>query len=239
MLGKKITLFVITISVIGGAVLYVAIHKKEGTHVDTEIGTGGDVVSKRIYASKLHSDILNLIATETEPVCGVSPEEAQNEIDNRADNIATVDSTPVDIKELPFGILRLIAKSPASIAGISPKSTMNEIVKRYIGVDLTDSDDMNSSILLEALQRQEEENIEKWADNEDIEAIEAFMREEADRDTSSVANFIYGLRHINDNRTTAKSYMERYAEHPHGDAFDTQNEEEGANLLVEAIKNLK
>jgi hypothetical protein len=237
MRGKKLSFFVVTIFLIGGVAIYFAKHK-EGIP-DTETNTNGDIVSKHVHASKLHSDILNLIATETESVCGVSPVEAQNEIDARAGNAAAADSNITDVKELPFGILRLIAKSPASIAGIGPKSAMNEIVKRYINVDLTDSDDMNASILLEALQRQEEENINKWADNEDIEAIEAFMREEADRDTSSIANFIYGLRHINDDRISAKTYLERYAEHPHGDAFDTQNEEESYDTLAKTIKNLK
>jgi hypothetical protein len=237
MLSKKFFSFAITVFVISGAAVYVVMQNRENTP-NIEINANGNIISKRAYASKLHSDILNLIALKTEPVCGISPEEAQKEIEDRDDTSKT-DSLPVEVKELPFGILQLIAKSSTSIAGINPKSAMNEAIRRYISIDLTDSDDMNSSILLEALQRYEQGNIEKWADNEDNEAIEAFMKEEADREISSVANVIYGLKHLNGDRENAKTYMDRYAEHAHSDAFDTQNEEESYNILAEAIKNLK
>ncbi|MBQ7524658.1 MAG: hypothetical protein IJT08_03565 [Alphaproteobacteria bacterium] len=195
---------------------------------------------KNVVAGDLHKDILRLIASGKEVVCGISPQDAEKELESRSGNEPELDKKPADAKKLPFDILRLIAKSPATIAGIKPKAATNELVRRYLSIDLTDSDDVDSSILLEALQHREEKKaIEDWANNEDAEAVEAFMKEEAERDPSSVANFALGLKKMNEDHATAMTYMDRYANHAHGDAFDNPNEEAAYKKLIEAIKQLK
>lgn len=194
----------------------------------------------KVQASDLHKDILRLIASGKEAVCGISPEEAEKELGERAGNELETDSKPADVKKLPFDIVKLIAKSPATIAGIKPKKATNELVRRYLSIDLTDSDDVNSSVLLEALQhRGEKQAIEDWAKNEDAEAVEAFMKEEADKDPSSIANFALGLKKLDSDHNVAMSYMDRFANHSHGDSFDTPDEETAYKTLIEAVKKLK
>lgn len=192
----------------------------------------------RVNAKELHKDILRMIAAEKEPICGISQEDAEKELEKRSGNEPEIDSKPVDIKKLPFDIVKLIAKSPATIAGIKPKSAINELVRRYLSIK--DSSDVNSAVLLEALQhRGEKKAIENWAKNEDAEAVAAFMKEEADKDPSSIANFAYGLKKLDSDHKLAMSYMERYANHAQGDAFDTPDEEKAFNELIGAVKKLK
>lgn len=197
-------------------------------------------VEKNIKVGDLHSDILRLISSSKKTVCGISPNDADKELKNRTDVTVDADKKPTEAKDLPFDILSLIVKSPASIAGIKPKIAGHELVKRYLSIDIVNSQDVNSSILLEALQHHEENKaIQKWADNEDAEAVEAFMKEEADKDPSSVANFAYGLKHLTDNKEEAITYMDRYAKHVQSDAFDDQDEAKSQKILIDTIKKLK
>ena len=200
-------------------------------------------VNKHNYITdihELHSDILRLIVSKNETIYKITPESALKELEDRAGRNLEIDQVPTDVKKLPFDIVRAIAKSPATIAGITPKAAIRELVKRYLSIDLTDSDDVDSSILLEALQHREEQKaIDEWAKNEDAEAVEAFMKEEADRDPSSITNFAYGLKNLEKNHDIALSYMDRYANHAHSDAFDNQNTEKAHKVLIEAIKKLK
>ncbi|MDR0942578.1 MAG: hypothetical protein LBM19_03130 [Holosporales bacterium] len=194
----------------------------------------------KITVSDLHSDILRLIASGQNKVYNISPEEAVKELENRGGEKVQADLNPIDIKYLPFDILRAIAKSPASVANIKPQAAKKEIIRRYLVFDGIDLDGVNSTILLEALQRrQENKAIEDWADNEDAEAVDEFLKEEADNDESSAANFAYGLRRLDKEPKTAATYMERYAAHPHGDAFDNPDEEAANKELIEAIEKLK
>ncbi len=189
---------------------------------------------------EIHSDILRLIITKNEMIYKITPEMALKELENRSGKELEIDKSPADVKRLPFDIVRTIAKSPATIAGITPKAAIQELVKRYLSIDLTDSDDVDSSILLEALQHREEQKaIDDWAKNEDAEAVDAFMKEEADRDPSSVANFAYGLKNLEKSHDIALNYMDRYANHAHSDAFDTPNTQKAHKTLIEAIKKLK
>lgn len=200
------------------------------------------IESKRniVHVTDLHKDILRLIISEKETVYKITPQDAEKELENRLGKDLQVDKESANVKLLPFDIVRLIAKSPASIAGIKPKMATNELVRRYLSIDLTDSEDVNSSILLEALQhRGEKKAIKDWAINEDAEAVEAFLKEEADKDPSSVANFALGLKKLDSDRDIAMSYMDRYARHVQGDAFDNPNKEAGYRILIEAIKKLK
>lgn len=190
--------------------------------------------------SEIHSDILRLIVSKNETIFKITPEMAIKELENRSGKEVDIDKAPVDVKKLPFDIVRAIAKSPATIAGITPKAAIQELVKRYLSIDLTDSDDVDSSILLEALQHREEQKaIDDWAKNEDAETVEAFLKEEADRDPSSIANFAYGLKNLEKNHDVAINYMDRYANHVHSDAYDTPNTEKAHKVLIEAIKKLK
>lgn len=190
--------------------------------------------------NEIHSDILRLIVSKNETIFKISPEIALKELEDRSGKDLDINKEPIDVKRLPFDIVRAIAKSPTTIAGITPKAAIKELVKRYLSIDLTDSDDVDSSILLEALQHREEQKaIDDWAKNEDAEAVEAFMKEEADRDPSSIANFAYGLKNLEKNHDIAINYMDRYANHTNSDAYDTPNTEKAHKVLIEAIKKLK
>lgn len=188
----------------------------------------------------IHSDILRMIVTKKETIFKITPEMATTELENRAGKVLEFDKKPMDVKALPFDIVKAIAKSPTTIAGITPKMAINEIIKRYSSIDLSDSDDVDSTILLEALQhRGEQKAIDDWAKNEDNEAIEAFMKEEADRDPSSIANFIYGLKNLEKNHDMAVNYMDRYANNIHDDTFDNKDEAKANDILIKAIQDLK
>ena len=193
-----------------------------------------------VQITDLHKDILRLIISGKETVYNITPKNAETELENRLGQDVKVDKEPANVKKLPFDIVRLIAKSPATIAGIKPKTAINELVRRYISIDLTDSEDVDSSILLEALQhRGEKKALEDWAKNEDAEAVEAFIKEEADKDPSSIANFALGLKKIDNDHDVAITYMDRYANHMQSDSFDNPNEESGYKVLIDAIKKLK
>jgi hypothetical protein len=192
----------------------------------------------KISASALHSDILRVIAAGTETVCGITPAAAEDELNKKL--ASSKAEQPMTLGKLPFDIVKIIAKSPASLANIKPRSAVKEIIKRYLSLNIDDPDGVNSVILLEALQRQaEQEAIDKWADNEDAEAIEKFMREEADRDPSSVANFVYGLKHLASEKDKAMEYMDRFAKNVNQDLFDSESGAEDYKTLVEAVKKLR
>jgi hypothetical protein len=224
----------LTIAFVLFAGIGVVIVKHRPANPDLEIETVMNTPEKSYDIQKFHSDILNLIVAANIKIYNISPQEAQAVLDSRIGNEDEADKTVPNVRDLPFDIVRLIAQSPASIAGIPPKKAWNEVARRSLEIDV---DDVNSEVLLNVLhQKQNHANLEKWAKNEDAEAAEKFMKEEADRDSSSVANVIYALKNINNNDVEAKTYMERYAEHVDGDAYDTANEKEAANLLINAFK---
>ena len=242
---KGILSLLATIVIIGACV---AILKKEQANTNDAKPVSEAIIEKdineknkqKVKASELHKDILRQIASGTETVCEISPSDAEKELEKRAGIDLEMDQKPADIKKLPFEIVKLIARSPATIAGIQPKKATNELVRRYLSIDLTDPDDVNSAILLEVLQhRGEKKAIEDWAKNEDAEAVEAFLKEEADKDPSSVANFALGLKKLDNEHDIAMNYMDRYANHAHGDAFDNPDEKKAYKDLIEAVKKLK
>jgi hypothetical protein len=191
--------------------------------------------------SDLHSDILRLIADGADVVCGVYPQEAAEELKNRAGrDEVQADKKSVNAKELPFGILRIMAKSPATIAGVKPQAAIKEIYKRFLSLDEGEND-VNSKVLLKALQRRQNEKvIDNWASNEDAEAMDKYIKEEADNNKSSVANFVYGLKKLNDERESAIERMKSGVESIQGDSFDGQaDDEQSAKELAEAVKSLK
>lgn len=222
------------IVVIGGIMFWGAHNEKSGDNAVV------DVEAKTASAVDLHKGILRAIAEGKVSVGGISPEDAEKELQERTGKELAIDAKPAVVQELPFEIVKLIARSPATIAGITPKVAINEIVKRYLSIDLIDSDDVSSTVLLEALQHREEKKaIEDWANNEDAEVVEAFMKEEADKDPSSIANFALGLKKIDTDHDLAITYMDRFANHTHADSFDNPNEEAAYKELIEAIKKLK
>lgn len=242
-MSKKFCLLVGSIAVIGVAIAFYSSRTGDKHHPKTE----DKIVEKPVYKNKdignpkkLHKDILRQIASGKDTVYGISPDMAEKELERRAGDEPEIDKSRADVRKLPFEIVKFISKSPVSLAGISPKRAMNELVRRYLSIDLPDSDDVNSAILLEALNhRNETKVVEDWAKNEDAEAVEAFLKEEADRDPSSIANFALGLKKLDSERDVGMSYMERYATHAHGDAFDNPDEEKSYKELIEAIKKLK
>ena len=238
-MSKKIILVIGVVTAIG-AVIAISNKKNISTNSVNIVTMQQKSKSTNVKAIDLHKDILRQIASGKDTVAGISPLDAEQELERRSGNEPEIDNKPANVKNLPFEIVKLISKSPASLAGIQPKKAMNELVRRYLSIDLTDSDDVDSAVLLEALNhRSEKKAIEEWAKNEDAEAVEAFLKEEADKDPSSVANFAIGLRKLNGERDVALSYMERYATHAHGDAFDNPNEGKSYKELIEAVKKLK
>ena len=242
-MSKKFCLLVGSTVVIGGAIAFYSFRPGGADRVTQEDTIVENPVSKDKDSGnpkKLHKDILRQIASGKKTVYGISPDMAEKELESRAGDEPEIDKSSADVKKLPFEIVKFISKSPVSLAGVSPKRAMNELVRRYLSIDLTDSDDVNSAILLEALNhRNETKAVEAWAKNEDAEAVEAFLKEEADRDPSSIANFALGLKKLDSERDIGMSYMERYATHAHGDAFDNPDEEKAYKELIEAIKKLK
>lgn len=239
-MSKKMILIIGAVAVIGSAI---AILNKKNVNANVKKEPVIMQQNKRktnVKASDLHKDILRQIASGKDTIAGISPSDAEKELERRSGNEPEMDKKPANVKTLPFEIVKLISKSPASLGGIQPKKAMNELVRRYLSIDLTDSDDVDSAVLLEALNHKgEKKAIEEWAKNEDAEAVEAFLKEEADKDPSSIANFAIGLKKLNGERDVAMSYMERYATHAHGDAFDNPDEEKSYKELIEAIKKLK
>lgn len=245
MAKKGILSLVVAVVVVGAGI---AVLKKEKMNTHDSKATSEVIVNvnvneknkKKIKASDLHKDILRQIASGTEAICEISPSDAEKELEKRAGTELEMDQKPADVKKLPFEIVKLIARSPATIAGIQPRKATNELVRRYLSIDLTDPDDVNSAVLLEALQhRGEKKAIEDWAKNEDAEAVEAFLKEEADKDPSSIANFALGLKKLDNEHEIAMNYMDRYANHAHGDAFDNPDEKKSYKELVDAVKRLK
>ena len=242
---KGILSLVVAVAVLGTGV---AILKKEKANTDNAKPASEAIVETKvsekdkpkIKASELHKDILRQIASGKETICKISPSDAEQELERRSGTDLEIDKKPADVTALPFEIVKLIARSPATIAGIQPKKATNELVRRYLSIDLTDPDDVNSAILLETLQhRGEKKAIEDWAKNEDAEAVEAFLKEEADKDPSSIANFAIGLKKLDNEHELAMNYMDRYANHAHGDAFDNPDEEKAYKELIEAVKKLQ
>lgn len=240
-MSNKVVSFIVAVAVIGIAVVFW--NKRNGDSLTSKTEMTTDISKKvgmKVKPQELHKDILRQIAYGKEPVCGITPEDAERELERRTGNEIEIDKRPSDVKKLPFEIVKLISKSPASLAGIQPKKAMNELVRRYLSIDLTDADDVNSSVLLEALNhRGEQKAIDDWAKNEDAEAVEAFLKEEADRDPSSVANFAIGLKKFSSEHDLAMNYMDRFASHTQGDAFDNPDEEKSYKELIEAVKKLK
>ena len=203
-----------------------------------------EISPTKVELSKLQSDILKLIADGDKDVSKISPEDAKKELDSRIESESPVDKVKANVKELPFDILRIITKSPVTVAGIKPKQALHEIARRYIAVEMYDSEELGPVAMLFALKNHDEQKaIDKWADNEDAEAVADFMKKEADGDPSSVANFAYGLRNMEakfgGEGEEAKSYMNRYAENANMDDFDNPNIEESYKELIDTITKVK
>ncbi len=229
---------------LGSIVLAVGIGMMFQNSKKTTTGQQDAAVVKQIArhiptAKELHSEFLRTIASGEKAVCNITPENAQKELEERAGMENEADSNPPNVRQVHFEILQMIAKSPTSLAGIQPRQALSELLRRYLSIDLGDSDDVNTSILLEALHRLgENKAIEEWSENEDAEAVAAFLEQIADEDPSSIANIAYGLRHWNDMHTNAIDHFRRYADNVHIDAFDNVDEERSFNLMVTAVKDL-
>ncbi|MDR0640158.1 MAG: hypothetical protein LBF65_00240 [Holosporales bacterium] len=188
---------------------------------------------------ELHADILRAIVEAGQNVSGVDPQDAQAELDRREEQQSDEAKVIVDISALPNGILVLIAESPASIAGIQPKTAYFELVKRVTGLTHEDIDDQDTRKVLEALQKKKEQKaIDKWAANEDAEAVARFMKKEADKDSSSIANAAYGYMRRGEDEDTYVTYTERYANHPHANPLNNKREEEHFDKVIQESKKL-
>ncbi len=95
----------------------------------------------------------------------------------------------MNIHLLSFDVLVYIAKSPTSIAGLQPKQAVNEIIRRYLAID--DENLTFKSMIIALKYSQSQENIEKWAKNEDIEEMEKFVKQAAEDD--DIVAFAYGV----------------------------------------------
>lgn len=132
--------------------------------------------TKKIFSAKeLHSDILKLISASDKPVLGISKEIAADELKMREiEPVAIFNQDPSIIEYLPYDILAFISKSPTSIAGIQPKEAAKEIERRFQTLRESEPDDV-PLVNTHNNDANEQEAINKWADNEDEEEMEAFV----------------------------------------------------------------
>ncbi len=194
----------------------------------------GRVSAQPSKVASIHSDILKIIAKSEKPISDISSLEAQEELKNREFRIADADKNPVDIHTLPFDVLVYISKSPTSVAGIQPKRAYNEITRRYMSLDV---DDISFSDMLFVYRHSgEQEAINKWADNEDMEEIEAFIKESAE--TDPVAAFAYGTKHLQTDRDEAKQYLRRFAANARKTGVNAPNQQQSYDELIKAIDEL-
>ncbi|MDR0695539.1 MAG: hypothetical protein LBF56_02075 [Holosporales bacterium] len=250
MSGKKIVSVVLAVSLIAvGVAMFINRKTETVDRVGGKAVAGGsfdeaiEAIEKvadehaKISPKDVHTDILRVIASETETVCGITPKAAAEEVTRKL-SLPVVEK-PAELKTLPFDLIKIIARSPASLGGISPRQAVKEIIRRYLSLNIDDPDGINSVVLLEALQHRTEQGaVNKWADNEDAEALEKFVKEEADRDPSSVANFVYGLKHLAGEKDKALEYMNRFAKNANDSAFGGELDEQDYKKLIEEAKKL-
>lgn len=194
---------------------------------------------RELKVQDAHSEILEAISNGEKTIAKISPEDAKKELERRANDPSFSKEPEVNIHNLPFDVLVLIAKSATSLAGISPKQATNEIAIRYVSLD---KDDLTFSDLLFLYRNYDEQNaINKWAENEDVEDIEKFMKEQADLDPSSVEAFVYGVKHLKSNHDEAKQYLKRFATNVNSKLTEPLDELQKNSLdeLTKDIDNLK
>ncbi|MDR1289014.1 MAG: hypothetical protein LBJ77_01310 [Holosporales bacterium] len=219
------------IAVIGLGIVIYQYHMRGGKETVEKLSEKGD-------AMLLHSDILRKITESNETISGISPEIATAELEARGGMPSEADSAPVVLEKLPLGILVMIARSPTSIAGIQPKDAYHEIVNRTIGLNIDDVDHLSRQEMLEALHNyNEKKEIEKWAKNEDGEAVKKFLDEESTKDPSAAANFVKAL--TDQNPELAKTFMDRYAATPQDDRLDSTNEDKGYDEVIKAREKMQ
>lgn len=245
-MSKQGLLITILIGVlIGGC--FIAMKEKTQNKSETAMPDKEATQSKKptteLQAKSIHSDILKLIESQNKTISGISPATAKKELESRIGKKEAIDGQPINLKALPFDILSIIAKSSTTVAKITPKQASNEIIKRYLVIDMgnEDSDEISNAILLKKfIEKDEQVAINKWADNEDAEAVEKFLREDADKDPKSVSNIALALKYTKnkDKLGEAKTYMDRYAEHVDSDSFDNQDEKQSYEDLIKQIKKL-
>ncbi len=250
-MSKKGLLSVALIAAVGGVAFFMNSKKTENTQEQTaepivkSISEEQSSGTQENVAASMHSEILRAIASGDKTVAKISPTDAATELEKRAGEQVAVDSEKIDISKMHFEVLEFIAKSPASIAGIQPKAALEELVIRYVPGSLGGATHVNPTALLGALQNIEEsKSVQKWADNEDAEAIGAFLKMIADEDPGSIASMAYALHNWDMNKDISISYLERYAGHAQADAFDNQSDEKtfaqlisATNAIVEKYKN--
>ena len=203
---------------------------------DLEIETVMKTPAREFDITKFHSDILELIIASQKKVYNISPEEAKAVLDKRTGEEVEANRIEANVQELPFDIVRLISESPASVAGISPQKAGNEILRRYLALDTAGEDDIDSVMLINAInQRKQKEAIDNWQENEENEAIEAFLKEKADKDPSSIAGAAYGVKHFQDDHDKAVEYIKKFDE----TRSATGNKEQSEDQLLEALRNME
>lgn len=221
---SKKSIFAVVILLIGAGISYFCMSQSSVTNL---------FKYKKDVAQNMHSDILKLIADAEKTIMGVSPDEAKTELAERETKASKVDMLDVDIHSLSFDILVYIAKSPTSVAGLQPKQAVNEIIRRYLAID---DENLTFKSMIAALKySQSQENIEKWAKNEDIEEMESFVKQAAEED--DIAAFAYGVRHINaDDKEKAKDKIKKFANHVNN--IDDPQDRENYDELMEAIDDI-
>jgi len=240
--GVVVSLIIASLVCIGFVVIKGKTHKGkiEVTSPDKDVVQKLKSPERKIKPTELHSDILRLIESAEAPVANISKDMAKKELEARAGIKSSADQKASNVATLPFEIVRMIAKSPATIAGVNPKIAVDEIIRRSLLVEDTDlGEGITPSLVLKSYKSQSEQaSIDAWAKNEDAEAIEEFMKEQADNDPSSIANLAYGLR-IKGKNPESKTYLDRYVARVGADAFDNPDEKKSHQELAEIIKKLK
>lgn len=242
-MSKKVWILLLAVSAVGAGVVFY--NKDNNTDVKTSADIKEESADKennviiKVNITDLHSEILKLIYEGDRTIAGISPDSAKKELDRRSSDSQIIKEIEPNVHELPFDILVLISKSAANVAGISPRQAYNEISMRYMSLD---KDDVTFSDMLFIYRNYDEQKaINKWADNEDVEEIEKFIKEHADADPSSFAAFAYGVRHLKTNRDEALSYLKKFAENvnPSYAGSIEESEKQSLEALIKDINDLK
>lgn len=212
-------------------------HSKENIIENEE----SKIIEKISFAAQdLHSDILKIIVDEKNTVFKITQKEAKDELLKRETKMSDADKKAADVHSLPFDVLSYISKSPTTIAGISPKVATNEIIRKYLLLDRNDSEISFYDMLSIYKDRSAEQKaIDKWADNEDVEEMEKFMKEAADKDFASIEAFAYGVKHMKDKVVNAKAYLKKFAANTNGVDVHSENEKKSYDELIKAIESME
>jgi hypothetical protein len=194
------------------------------------------ITAEKIAVQDLHSDILKIIVNSKKPIPGITSDAALKELKKRETTSSKADKKPADIHNLPFSILVYTANSATSVAGIQPKQASKEITRRYLSLDTDDISFTDMLFLYKNGMNREQEAIDKWADNEDDEEMEEFVKKSAD--TDPIAAFAFGVKQMPKNIEEGKAYLQKFAKSSKPESISSSREKQSYEELMKSIEGL-